>query len=127
MFDSVISGRLIRDPKLGHTKTGKPMASVLLKVACEGADDTALVSAVAFEKAAEKLGKLGKGDAVSISGPCRLTEWESGGEVRHGIGCTAHSVMTAYTRRAKAEKPKPKPTGWEIYGDAEPFNDDLDD
>lgn len=101
MFDGMISGRLIRNPRMGNTRTGNPMASALLSVRCEQMEDTALVSVLAFEQAAEKLGRLEKGDSVSVSGPCRFTEWESNGEVRHGVAITAHSVMTAFQRRKK--------------------------
>ena len=102
MFDGMISGRLIRNPRMGNTRTGNPMASALLSVRCEQMEATALVSVLAFEQAAEKLGRLEQGDSVSVSGPCRMTEWQSGdGEIRHGISITAHNVMTAFQRRKK--------------------------
>ena len=102
MFDGMISGRLIRNPRIGNTKNGNAMANALLSVRCEQADDSALVSVIAFEQAAEKLGRLEKGDSVSVAGPCRMTEWQSGdGEIRHGIAITAHNVMTAFQRRKK--------------------------
>ena len=102
MFDGMISGRLIRNPRMGNTKNGNAMANALLSVRCEQADDSALVSVIAFEQAAEKLGRLEKGDAVSVAGPCRMSEWQNpDGEIRHGIAITAHNVMTAFQRRKK--------------------------
>ena len=109
MFDAVMAGRLIKPPKMGQTKSGKPMTTALMAVRCEQLDDTALVSVVAFERVAEQLAALERGDAVTVSGPCRPTEWEAGGEIRHGIGLTAMKVMTAYQRRKAAERTQELP------------------
>lgn len=93
------------------------MTNALLKVTCEQADDSTLVSVIAFEDAAQSLAALGKGDVVSVSGPCRITEWEAGGELRHGLAVTAFNVMTAYQRRKKQQRSTPSATAWAIYDD----------
>lgn len=101
------------------------MATALLAVTCEQLDDTALVSVVAFEGVADQLAGLDRGDAVTVSGPCRPTMWTANGEEKHGIGLTAMKLMTAYQRRKAAErteeKPrKPKSHPWDdLYGDIE--------
>jgi len=115
MFDGLISGRLVREPRPGFTRAGKPLTTALLRVTCENAEDSMLANVIAFEAQAEALGKLGPGDSVSVSGPCRLTQWESGGELRVGIAVTALAVMSAYRRRAKRQEAPIEP--WEVYED----------
>lgn len=116
MFDGLISGRLIHKPKGGSTKAGKPLAYCLLKVTCENSEQTLLVSVIAFEERAEALMKLDSGDSLSVSGSCRMTEWDRDGEFRHGIAVTAHQVMSAYKQRKKRSDGKKTP-GWDVYDD----------
>ena len=125
MFNGVLSGTLVRDPRTGQTKTGKMMSNALIAVKCD-ADDKILASVIAFENAAETLSRLGKGDGVSVSGPIRLTHWVDGeGCEKHGVACTAASVLTAYERLKKAGKPQPKKApGWEIYDRPEEMEED---
>ena len=124
MFDGIISGRLVRKPKGGETRTGKPLANCLLKVTCEHSESTLLVSVIAFEDRADSLMRLDSGDAVTVSGPCRMTEWERDGETRHGVAVTAHQIMTAYKERKKRPEAK-KQKSWDVYDDAEPFDDEV--
>jgi single-stranded DNA-binding protein len=80
-----ISGtaQLLTDPKKALTKTGKPMATVLLKFAAwrkvdgkweEG--DSVVASAIAFEDTARALAAFSKGDNVAVTGLCTLTVWQ---------------------------------------------------
>jgi hypothetical protein len=67
---------------------------------------------------------LEKGDALTVAGPCRPTEWESGEGTKHGIGLTAHRVMSAYTRRETAKRTDDKPKqrkvdAWAIYDEGD--------
>ena len=102
MFDGLICGRLIRPPKIGRAKNGNVMATCLLRVPVEGAEDTALVSVIAFQDAAESLLSLSVGDGVAVSGPCHVREWQQDGATRHGVSITAQNVMSGRLQR----KPK---------------------
>lgn len=130
MFNGVLSGTLVRDPRTGSTKTGKVMSNALVAVQCENGDDKILASVIAFESTAETLSRLSKGDGVAVTGPIRLTHWVDGdGIEKHGVACTASSIMSAYERRKKAPpgkpKAKPKMDEWAaLYGESE--DDDLD-
>lgn len=136
MFDGVMAGRLVRPAKMSQTRTGKAMATALVAVRCEQTSDTTLVSCVAFERFAEQLGAMEKGDAITAVGPIRPTQWETGdGETRHGIGMTIAKLTTPYLRRKTAERTEEAPRKpsrgrkvpeWDdLYGSVE-LEEDLD-
>lgn len=80
-----ISGtaQLLTDPRKALTKTGKPMATALLKFAAwrkvdgkweEG--DSVVASTIAFEDAARALAAFTKGDNVAVTGTATVTMWK---------------------------------------------------
>lgn len=120
MLSVLISGRLVRAPRVGAGRNGKTYTTALISVAVEN-DDPVLVSAIAFNSNAEALAALGQGDSVSIAGDGKLSHWtDREGQTKHGLGVTVHRIMTAYARR-KTAKAQPEPAA----DDALPFDDAL--
>lgn len=106
MLDALISGRLIKDCQLKTAKNGKPYTNFLLTVHV-GEPDNIVISGIALGDAAERLAKLGKGDAVSVTGSLKPTEWEDRmtSETRHGLGITVADVLSAYDIKKRRAKP----------------------
>jgi hypothetical protein len=65
MIDALISSTLIRDPSTRTGASGKPFCNFLLSAPVGGDEPAAMVSGIAFADAAEKIGRLKKGDALS--------------------------------------------------------------
>ncbi len=104
-----ISGnaQLLTDPRKSLTKTGKPMATALLKFQQwrkvdgkweEG--DSVLASAIAFEDAARALVAFRKGDNVAVTGTGTLVMWNA--EPRLNLTVTSCAVPEARTDRVRA-------------------------
>jgi single-stranded DNA-binding protein len=110
MIDVLVSGKLIRDPVTRTGQSGKPFTTALLR--CDtGEEEQTLVSVIAFQEAAEKLGHLKAGDAVAVAGAAKLSSWEKDGETKHGLAVTASAVLSAYDvrKRRGSETAKDKP------------------
>lgn len=62
---------------------------------------------VAFGEHAERIAKLGRGDAVSVIGGLKPTEWQdkATNETRHGLSVTVSNVLSVYdiSKKRKAE------------------------
>ena len=132
MIDALVSGKLIRDPAAKIGPSGKPYANFLMAVAV-GDESPTIVSGIAFGDVAERIAKLGKGDALSVAGSLKPSSWndKATGELRHGLNITAEAVLSPYDvkrRRCDADKSKPKNTG-RASGDRHDnlgFNDPID-
>jgi single-stranded DNA-binding protein len=74
MIDSLITGKLIRDPALKTGASGKPYCNFLLSVPTGDAEPV-IVSGIAFADVAERIGRLNKGDALSVAGSLKPSEW----------------------------------------------------
>ena len=123
MIDALISGKLIKAPELKTGQSGKHYTQFLLSVPT-GDDKPVIVSGMAFTETAEKIAKLGKGDALSIVGSLKPSEWvdKATGLVKHGLSVTVSSSLSAYDikkRRPVTDSPaKPE-------NNARPFDDPL--
>ena len=110
MIDALISGTLIRDPTTRTGASGKPFCNFLLSAPLGGEEPAAMVSGIAFADAAEKIGRLKKGDALSVVGSLKPSTWadKATGETRHGLNITVQACLSAYDvkkRRVGAEEP----------------------
>jgi single-strand DNA-binding protein len=83
MIDALISGKLIQSPVCRTGQSGKPFTNFLLSVAI-GEDQPVVVSGISFGEAAEKIGRLAKGDSVSVIGSLKPSSWSD--KVTGGIG-----------------------------------------
>lgn len=118
MLEVLLTGKLFRDPKPGRTKTDKPMCSALVRVAM--GEESIMASVLCFEDAAERLGRLKVGDAVSVAGTAKIGTWERDGEVRPSLDVVATAILTVHDakkRRGDAPRNKAGNHGWDVYGD----------
>jgi single-stranded DNA-binding protein len=129
MIDALITGKLIRDPALKTGPSGKPYCNFLLSVPT-GDGEPVVVSGIAFADVAERIGRLGKGDAVSVAGALKPSEWtdKTTGETKHGLNITVSAALSAYDikkRRGNTDggqsNPAP-PRG--TYDDRAPYYND---
>ncbi len=101
------TAKLLTDPRKALTKTGKPMATVVLKFAAwrkvdgkweEG--DSVVAAAIAFEDTARELVAFAKGDDVDITGTCTLGMWQDKPQLRLTV-----TACTAAARKARERVP----------------------
>ena len=119
MIDALIAGNLIRDPSTRTGPSGKPFCNFLLSAHVGGEDGPVIVSGIAFAEAAEKIGRLKKGDALAVVGSLKPSTWQdkATGETRHGLNITAQACLSPYDvkkRRGSTEAAGPsdeRPTG----------------
>jgi len=96
MLSVLASGTLAADPRERTSAAGKIFCTGLLRCPVEDGEPI-LASFIAFaESTVEALLALKKGDAISIAGRAKLSEWEKDGETKHGISIVADRVLTAY-------------------------------
>lgn len=97
MIDALISGRLIRDPAVKTGPSGKPFCNFLLSVPV-GESEPVIVSGIAFGDVAERISRLGKGDALAVTGALKPTIWndKATGEERHGLNVTVSACLSPY-------------------------------
>jgi single-strand DNA-binding protein len=133
MIEALIGGRLVRDPVTHIGPSGKPYCNFLL--ACDVGDSApVIVSGIAFGEAADKIGAMAKGDALSVAGSLKPSSWtdKATGETRNGLNITVQAVLTLQNARKPtngtrvARKPKSAPSvpdnrsPWSL-----PFDDDI--
>jgi single-stranded DNA-binding protein len=127
MLDCLLTGRLIKGPELKTGKSGKAYAHFMLSVSVGDAENI-VVSGIAFESVAERLAQLKKGDALSVAGALKPSEWidKATGETKHGLSVTVNQVLSVYDiqkRRVKTEQAEhSKPNG---RADEPFYNDDI--
>lgn len=97
MIDALISGKLFRDTELKQSAKQAPYCHFMLSVQI---DDTTpvIVSGIAFNEAAEKIALLKKGDAVSVTGSLKPSQWQdkTTGETKHGLSVTVSNCLSVY-------------------------------
>jgi single-stranded DNA-binding protein len=132
MIDALISGKLIRDPALKTGPSGKPYCNFLLSVPT-GDGEPVIVSGIAFADVAERIGRLKKGDAVSVAGSLKPSEWtdKTTGELKHGLNITVSAALSAYDvkkRRGNTEGATDRrvPQAPPDYSGYSGYNDPID-
>lgn len=106
MIAALASGQLVRAPKSGTAASGTRWANTTLRCSTgtdrEGAALSSFVTVVAFGDTADKLARMAQGDAISVQGGLKQTEFTTdSGEVRHGIEILANSILTPYALKQK--------------------------
>ena len=129
MIDALVSGKISRTSGLKIGQSGKPFYQFSLSVAVE--DGYTQISCIAFEAVAERIAKFAKGDAISVIGGLKPTEWtdKATGETRHGLSLTVSNALTAYDikkRRTQPDKPSHPHQGGNPPNDPRPFDDDIE-
>ena len=126
MIDALISGRLIKTPELKTGQSGKHYTQFFISVAV-GEEKSIVVSGIAFQEVAEKIAKLQKGDALSVSGALKPSEWvdKASNEIKHGLSVTVSNCLSVYDIQ-KRRKPKSVASVNPVNGDSSPFDDNID-
>ena len=105
MLNTLASGTLARAPKAGTSASGTRWANAVMRCSTgtdrEGAGLTAFITIAAFGENADQLAKLGQGDAISVSGPLKQTEYVKDGQTRHGLEIIANGILTTYQVRQR--------------------------
>lgn len=97
----LITGKLVVVPERRTSASGKSFTTARIAAATE-ADDSVLVSVIAFGTAAEQLAALAKGDTLAIAGRAKPKAWTSkDGELKAGLDVVAEQVLTVYSVRRK--------------------------
>lgn len=108
MLTILASGTLVADPVSRTASNGKTFATGLLRVPVEDGEPV-LFSVIAFNAEAVKaILALAKGDACSIAGRAKLTNWTGqDGTENRGLNVVCEKVLTPYLidkkRRASQE------------------------
>ena len=113
MIAALATGQVVRAPKSGTSASGTRWANTTLRCSTgtdkEGAALSSFVSVIAFGDTADKLAKLGQGDAISVQGPMKQTQYTTdSGEVRHGLEILANNILTPYAVRQRRGDPETK-------------------
>lgn len=97
MIEALIAGKLVKDPELKTSGGGVQYSHFLLSVPI-GEEQPVIVSGVAFKDVAEGIAKLKKGDALSVAGSLKPSEWndKATGETKHGLNVTVSHFLSAY-------------------------------
>lgn len=127
MIDALISGRLIKTPELKTGQSGKHYTQFLISVAV-GEEKPIVVSGIAFQEVAEKIAKLQKGDALSVSGALKPSEWvdKASNETKHGLSVTVSNCLSVYDIQKKRKIKPDNPADQLNSGNSSPFNDELE-
>ena len=106
MIDALISGKLLRDTELKTSANDNRYCHFMLSVHT-GEPAPIIVTGIAFNEVAEKIARLKKGDALTVAGSLKPTEWtdKTTGETKHGLNVTVSNGLTAYDiKKRKGEK-----------------------
>ncbi|MGZ8095695.1 MAG: single-stranded DNA-binding protein, partial [Methylosarcina sp.] len=97
MIDALINGKMLRNPILKTGSTGKPYSNFLLSVPT-GDGEPVIVAGIAFGEVAERIAKLQKSDALSVTGSLKQSEWtdKATGEIKHGMSITVSAALSPY-------------------------------
>lgn len=131
MFNILITGKLTKPPRHGTGKNGQPYCTASLRVPVQGARDEepdhVFASVIAFGDDARKLGRLGQGDAVSLSGQARISQWERDDRLQVGLNVTVTGILTAYQIRQRRGDATPATPGNQKSGEPPARFDQADD
>ena len=100
MLDALISGKLIKTPKLKTGQSGKHYTQFLLSVST-GEENPVVISGMSFGEIVERIALLQKGDALAVVGAFKPTEWTDKATtiVKHGLSVTVSNSLSVVTTR----------------------------
>ena len=128
MIHVLLTGTLYDAPARRVARNGNPFATA--KLLADAGDGSAVwCSVIALAEAGERLATLRAGDAGSVAGKARLSQWEDAeGKPRAGLDVTVTEVISLQqVSRAGFRKPRTVQPRAELASEtAVPFDDDLD-
>lgn len=106
MIDALISGKLLRDTELKTSANGNAYCNFMLSVHA-GESVPMVITGIAFSEVAEKIARLKKGDALTVAGSLKPSEWtdKNTGETKHGLSVTVSNGLTVFDiKKRRGEK-----------------------
>ena len=97
MIDALISGKLMRDTELKTSANDNLYCNFMLSVHT-GEPKPMVITGIAFSEVAEKIARLKKGDALTVCGSLKPSEWtdKTSGKTKHGLNITVSNGLTVY-------------------------------
>jgi single-stranded DNA-binding protein len=97
MIDALINGKLLKDTELKTSTNGNPYCYFMLSVST-GEPKPITITGIAFNEPAEKIARLKKGDALTVTGALKPSEWtdKTTGETKHGLNVTVSNCLSVY-------------------------------
>jgi single-strand DNA-binding protein len=92
-----LHGVLARDPDVRYTTSGKPVANFTVATTFE--KRTGFHRCTAWEKLAERVGKLKKGDFVQLTGRLQTRDYEQNGQKKYITEVVAWSLGDGTTEK----------------------------
>jgi len=104
MIESLVTGKLFRDVEIKQSSKQTPYCNFMLSVPV-GEDKPVLVSGIAFNEPAEKIARLKKGDALTVTGSLKPNQWtdKTTGETKHGLTLTVQDCLSAYDLKKRRD------------------------
>lgn len=102
-------GRLSSKPQPRNTKSGISMAAAFMYLADTAQDENAddlNVSLVAFNKVADQLLKLDKGELLSVSGDLKINEWQTNEGTQRKVQIVVQDIVSNKVTRPGGRKKK---------------------
>ena len=127
MLDALISGKLIKTPKLKTGQSGKHYTQFLLSVST-GEENPVVISGMSFGEIVERIALLQKGDALAVVGALKPTEWTDKvtNIVKHGLSVTVSNSLSPYNIQKRCKLKPDNATNQSDNGsDPHPFDDVL--
>ncbi len=105
---ALIAGRLTRDAEMRQTSTGKAVTQLSVATNEKFGEDerTEYHTVIAWEKSAERVAGLKKGDAVMVQGRLQTRKWEKDGVNHYKTEIVATSIEFLRPPSARRE-PEP--------------------
>jgi single-strand DNA-binding protein len=105
---ALIAGRLTRDAEMRQTGTGKAVTQLSVATNEKFGEDerTEFHTVIAWEKAAERVASLKKGDAVMVQGRLQTRKWDKDGVTHYKTEIVATNIEFL---RPKREPIDPEP------------------
>lgn len=90
MIDALVSGKLIRDPMMKTSQSGKPYCNFMI-----GAEENIIVSGVAFGETGDRIGSMTKGQPLAVMGGIKPSSWndKSTGDTKLGLNITVSTML----------------------------------
>lgn len=125
---SAISGRLVRDPELRRSTSGKAVTSFTVAVDRPGVKDkTDFIDCVAWEKKAEFVSRyFRKGQRIEVSGVLTTRTYEKDGQNRKSTELRVDQVFFGDSKKADdTAPPEPPPEQGDGFQEVEGGDDGL--
>lgn len=111
MNKTILCGRLVSDPELKQTQTGKMVVNYTLAVDRRSKDKaTDFIRCMAWEKTAEMIHQyVHKGDRLVVSGRIQVTQYEQEGKKRSSVDVVTEEFDLIEPKKAEAPKEETQP------------------